>query len=54
MNRDISVVGCWLFESNYKKALVLNSSPLDMICAQSMGEEQAAKFEFVFTAVRYI
>ena len=25
-----------------------------MICASSVGEEQAAKFETVFTAVRYI
>ena len=24
VNHDISVVGYWIFESNYKKALVLN------------------------------
>ena len=29
-------------------------SALDMICATSVGEEQAAKFELVFTSVRYI
>ena len=27
---------------------------LDTICAPSVGEEQAAKFELVFTSVRYI
>ena len=27
---------------------------MDMICAPSVGEEQAAKFESVSTAVRYI
>ena len=54
VNHDISVVGYWIFDSNYKKALVLNRASLDMICAPSVGEEQAAKFETVFTAVRYI
>ena len=24
MNHAISVVGCWIFDSNYEKALVLN------------------------------
>ena len=24
VNRDISVVGCWIFDYNYEKALVLN------------------------------
>ena len=50
----ISVVGNWIFDSNYDKALVLNRASLDMICAPSVGEEQDAIFETVFTAVRYI
>ena len=54
VNRAISVVGNWIFDSNYEKALVLNRASLDMICAPSFGEEQAAKFESVFNAVRYI
>ena len=54
VNRAISVVGNWIFESNYEKALVLNWASLEMICTPSVGEEQAAKFESVFTAVRYI
>ena len=54
MNHAISVVGYWVFESNYKRALLLNRESLDMICAPSVGEEQSAKSETVFTAVRYI
>ena len=54
VNHAISVVGYWVFYSNYKKALVLNRSSLDMICDPSVVEEQAAKFETLFTAVRYI
>ena len=53
VNHDISFVEYWIFDSNYEKALVLNMASLDMICAPSVGEEQAAKFETVFTAVRY-
>ena len=54
MNNAISVVGYWIFDSNYEKALVLNRASLDMICAPSIGEEQDAIFESVFTSVRYI
>ena len=54
MNHAISVVGYWIFDSNYEKALVLNRASLDMICAPSVGEGQAAKFELLFTAVKYI
>ena len=45
VNHSISVIGKWLFESNYEKSLVLNRESLDMICAPSVGEEQATKFE---------
>ena len=54
VNHAISVVGNWIFDSNYEKALVLNRASLDMICAPYVGEEKSAKFESVFTAVRYI
>ena len=33
----ISVVGYWIFDSNYKKALVRNRKALYMICAPSVG-----------------
>ena len=51
VNNDISVVGYWIFDSNYEKELVLNRESLDMICALSSGEEEVADFETVFTAV---
>ena len=54
VNRAISVVGYWIFDSNYKKSPVLNRASLDMIFAPSMVEEQATKSELVFTAVQYI
>ena len=54
VNHAISVVGNWVFDSNYEKSLVLNKASLDMICTPSVGEEQDAIFESVFTAVRYI
>ena len=54
VNHAISVVGKWIFDSNYETALVLNMVSLDMICAPSFGKEQAAKFESLFTTVRYI
>ena len=43
VNHAISVVGSWIFDSNYERALVLNMASLDMICAPSVGEEQAAR-----------
>ena len=39
VNRDISVVGYWIFDSNYKKALVLNRESLRVIFAPCVGEE---------------
>ena len=38
VNHAISVVGRWIFDSNYERALVLNKESLDMICAPSIGE----------------
>ena len=37
VNHAISVVGYWIFDSIYEKALVLNRASLDMICAPSFG-----------------
>ena len=54
VNHAITVVGSWIFDQNYERALVPNKASLDMICAPSVGEEQAAKFEKVYDAVRYI
>ena len=38
VNNAISVVGYWIFGSNYKKSLVLNRESLDIICAPYVGE----------------
>ena len=47
-NHDISILGCWIFDSNYEKALVINIESLDMICDPSVGEKQVDTFERVF------
>ena len=52
VNYAISVVGYWIFDSNYQKSLVLNMASLDMIFPPYVGEGKAAEFELVFTAVR--
>ena len=39
VNHAIGVVGNWIFDSNYEKALVLHRESLDMIFALSVGEE---------------
>ena len=54
VNHAISVVGNWIFDSKYERALVLNRASLDMIFAPYVGEEQNAISEKVFNAVRYI
>ena len=54
VNHAISAVVYWIFDSNYEKSLVLNRESLDIICAPSVSEKQAAKFETLFSAVRYI
>ena len=48
VNHAISVVGSWIFDLKYERALVLNRASLNMICAPSVGEEQDAMFEKVF------
>ena len=48
VNCAISVVGNWIFYSNYEKGFVLNRASLDMICAPSVGEEQDAIFKTFF------
>ena len=54
VNHSITVLGYWIFDSNYKNLPVLNRELLDTICAPSVGEEQVAVFETIFTAVIYI
>ena len=48
------LLGTGYLTQTTNKALVLNMATLEIFCAPSVGEEQAAEFELVFTAVRYI
>ena len=52
VNHALSVVGYWIFDSNYERAPVLNRESLGIICTPSASEEEVAEFETVFTAVR--
>ena len=52
VNNAISVVGNWIFDSNYEIALFLNRSSLVMSCAPSVGEEKNDIFEIFYYAVR--
>ena len=53
-NYTISIVGYWIFESNYGKSLFLTKESLDLAWYPSVGEEQVEKFETLFYAVRYM
>ena len=44
VNNSISIVGYWVFDSNYKQALFLKIKSLDLICSPSVGEEQFVTF----------
>ena len=54
VNHDIGVVGYWIFDSEYRQALVFSREYFHMSCEPSVGEEQVYQFEKLFTAVRYI
>ena len=52
-NHAISVVGYWIFDSNYNKSLCLTQELLNIICSTSIDEELVVKFRSIFYAVRY-
>ena len=54
VNNPISIVGCWIFDSNYETTLCLTPESLDVICSPSIGKEQGTTFKSVFYAVRHI
>ena len=41
VNNTISVVGYWIFDSNYEKVLVLNRELLEMICARLLVKNKS-------------
>ena len=53
VNHVISIVGNWLFDSNYKKALCLTQELLDIICSPSISQKLVAMFRSVFYVFRY-
>ena len=53
VNHGISIVGRWLFDSNYKKALFFTQELLDIICYPFIEEELILTFQYVFYAVGY-
>ena len=53
-NRAISIVGCWIFESNYEKSLFMTRESFNLICSPSVGEEQVVDFETVVYDVKYM
>ena len=54
VNRDISIVGHWIFDSKYNKSLCLTKKALGIICYPSIGKELVATIQSIFYAVRYI
>ena len=54
LNHAISMVGYWIFESNYEQAIFMTRELLDLICSISVGEKQIVKFETLFFSVRYM
>ena len=44
MNFAISIVGHWIFDSNYEKALCLTQESLDILLYASIGKELVTTF----------
>ena len=54
VNHGVSIVGYWIFDSNYKFSLPLTIDPFNRICSPFLGEGLVAWFKTVFYAFRYI
>ena len=54
VNNAINILCYWIFDSNDEQAIFLTRESLDLICSNSIGEEQVVKFETVFLAVKYM
>ena len=53
LNNFISILGYWIFDSNFKKSLFFTQEWLYLICSPSIGEELVATFKSVSYAVGY-
>ena len=54
VNNTVNIAEYWIFDSKYKKALLLTLDSLNIICSPLIGEVIFAVFESVFHTVRYI
>ena len=54
VNHAISILGYWIFDSNYDKELCLTRESLYLICSSSVGEKQVVNFETLFSSVIYM
>ena len=53
LNCSISIVGNWIFDSNYEKTLFFTQESSDIIFYPSIGEEIISMLQSVFYAVIY-
>ena len=53
VNHAISIVGYWIFDSDYEKSLCLTHESLYILCSTFIGEELVATSISAFYAVRY-
>ena len=53
INHAVIIVCCWIFDSNYEKALPLTLDSLNPRCSPSEGEGMFDMFKTLFHAFRY-
>ena len=54
VNRAISILRYWIFDSNYEKALHITKESLDLIFSFTVDEEPVLNIETVYYAVIYL
>ena len=55
VNHAVSITECWIYDSNYKRALTLIKEHLDIICFPSKDYKIIyAKFKDVYFTIRYM
>ena len=54
VNYKVSIYGCWIYDSNNKRALPLIKESQYNICYYSDGDDMYADFEMVYNAFRYV
>ena len=49
VNHAISIVGYWIFDSNYEQIILLKRELSDLICSPSVGKEQVVALKQYFS-----